>query len=188
MSRRSDTDRILHEIERVRVDGVANNNALGLALEKLDRILEAVRPGLGHFSAFVVAVELKPQEATMPPPDVQPPLDLPSITKRARIMVVDPKRFDGSALPRTEIQALTSDPTALPVVDGPDGTVTDPNGVELLTYSWYANTPLSPEPGTRAGGEITLRAAGMVDWVKPITYGDPGLGHFNVSVVEAEEE
>ena len=142
----------------------------------------------------------------MPPIDHTPPLDLASSSVRAKLSVVNPRLPDGSRVP--SVTWSTDDETELPLeaapdaiaqipdpawVDPGDGSTAplidwlDPDGTPNKVFSVYANTPLTPDPGTKADGTVTCSAPGMASIDKLVRYGDAALGHFTLVATEAPE-
>lgn len=171
-------------------------------VEQLERIATASwklacccekRSGDGHTNIHVVAVN-PDKEIFMPPViDHMPDFTLPSSALRAVLAVVGAKKADGTYA--TGGAWSTSDEAALPleaiaddVVKGEDGTPTlDEAGLQIPVYKTFANTPLEPAAGEKAGGVVTWKAAGMADVDIKVVYGDPALGHAAITAGEAPE-
>lgn len=181
--------------------------------ERLEDVWRAVMPNrLGSLPIHVTEVQFS-KEKCMPPIDpLLPPLNLPSSSIRAKLSVVNPRLPDGSRV--RSVNWNTSSDEILPLSQVPDNTVKilDPDWVDpdpaadppnvhplieakdpvdgepLLIFSTFANTPLTPEPGTKVSGIVTVSAPGMASAQKPVTYGDPAVGHFDIVSQEAPEE
>jgi hypothetical protein len=148
----------------------------------------------GRTNIHVTSVELKRTEASpMPPIDHMPDFTLPSISVRAGLAVVGPKKADGTYA--TGGAWSTSDESALPLEAVADSTAVDPDGNPILdesgnpipVYNVIANTPLEPAAGETAGGTVTWKASGMADVDIKVIYGDPALGHAAITASQLPE-
>ena len=176
--------------------GIAELKAILIRIEeKLDAL--GVPSRSNPATIHVTEVQLKERE--MPPVDHMPPLQLPTVSVRARLSVVDPRKADGSRA--TNPTWKTSDETQLPLEALPDTTAKDVDGNEILdpvdglpltVFQTFANTPLTAEevealPEKVAGGTVTWSAPGMADVDIRINYSDPPLGHAAITAAEAPE-
>ncbi len=189
----SDTDRILYEIERVRL--------LLNEFENVERLLTEIRDavkvpgGAGHTVIHVTSARYDPHKEAVPMPNIDhmPDFVLPASNIDAGLAVVNPRRADGSRVEPGQETWSTSDAMSLPFEVLPYTKVLDQDGNEVLdpkdnlplhVFNVRARTPLTPDPGVVASGVITWKALGMFDVDIKVAYGDPALGHAAITATQ----
>jgi hypothetical protein len=143
----------------------------------------------------LVLVDVDVHKEKLAVTDHSQPIQLPSVSVRALLRIVDPRKADGSRV--TDYAWSTSDATQLPLEAAANDTAKDVDGNEILdptdnlpltVFQTYALTPLSQDdidalPATpdgspkSAGGTVTAKSAGMADVDIRVSYNDPPLGH-----------
>jgi hypothetical protein len=168
------------------------------AIEAILVALLRAPQGNGHTNIHITEVQINcHKENPMPPVDHMPDFILPSSSVRASLSVVGPKLSDFATSGKYAVSPTwkSSDETtvsleAIPdsVALGPDGNpLTDENGNQIPVYSTFANTPLTPDPGTAVSATVTWSATGMADCDIKIVYGDPAVGHAAITSSQVAE-